>query len=477
MKSILFVLITCSIVMSQHIAEQGFMLNLNASQKEDSYLLGNGIIDMLVKDSVFWAGTGYGLNKTESWGEKWQTFREFQHKSKGGIAAMAYTNENTIWISTAFDTTANDQTIIAGGGLSFSTDGGQTWTHRKQPVDSRNETEYSPTTVSIQNITYDIAGHENAVWIASWAGGLRKTTDMGKTWQVITLDGQPFRAANGNEIHLAFSVLSENENLWVGSAGGIGLSRDNGESFEVFIHKENELTISGNFVVALAYQQYDNAVWAATYQAVGATEYKAVSKTTTNGVTWQTYLKDKTVHNFAIDGKRVYAAADEGLFLTENGGETWYELPPIKDLESGEEIFSTERYSLAVQNKGGLKRLWVGTGDGLAYTDDNGNNWHIIRSYKRISERPNPKVYGYPSPFSPSRHYYMRFEYGENKTVPVNIKIYDYAMDLVRKIPNDGFQAKWDGRNEAGNIVASGVYSFRAEINGKVTWGKIVVIN
>jgi flagellar hook assembly protein FlgD len=50
-------------------------------------------------------------------------------------------------------------------------------------------------------------------------------------------------------------------------------------------------------------------------------------------------------------------------------------------------------------------------------------------------------------------------------------------MDLVRKIPNDGFQAKWDGRNEAGNIVASGVYSFRAEINGKVTWGKIVVIN
>ena len=50
-------------------------------------------------------------------------------------------------------------------------------------------------------------------------------------------------------------------------------------------------------------------------------------------------------------------------------------------------------------------------------------------------------------------------------------------MDLVRKISIDQLKPKWDGKNDNGNNVASGVYFFRAEVDGDVNWGKIVVVN
>ena len=37
--------------------------------------------------------------------------------------------------------------------------------------------------------------------------------------------------------------------------------------------------------------------------------------------------------------------------------------------------------------------------------------------------------------------------------------------------------AKWDGKDKDGEIVASGVYFFRAKVGSKVSWGKVVVIN
>ena len=63
---------------------------------------------------------------------------------------------------------------------------------------------------------------------------------------------------------------------------------------------------------------------------------------------------------------------------------------------------------------------------------------------------------------------------------------YDFAIDHVASIreyesepigdTNDR-SAKWDGKNDAGVTVASGVYFFRVNVEGNITWGKLVVIN
>ena len=37
--------------------------------------------------------------------------------------------------------------------------------------------------------------------------------------------------------------------------------------------------------------------------------------------------------------------------------------------------------------------------------------------------------------------------------------------------------ADWNGVNSDGDVVASGVYFFRVKVEGKVSWGKLVIIN
>ena len=243
-----------------------------------------------------------------------------------------------------------------------------------------------------------IRDSDSTIWIASFGGGLRRSDDMGQTWQVVTTDGNPFNPLD--ELyglnHRAFSVLSENGNLWVGTAQGISKSADNGQTWERFTASNQEQPISGNFIVALGYQAYDNSIWAATIEATDTSEVRAVSKTSNGGQTWEVMLEGNFAHNFGFDGTRVYVAADEGLFVSDNGGENWYKAGDIRSKESREELFFEEYYSVTVQNIGPDKLLWIGTSRGLAMSKDNGNSWSIIPAFVSDKGKPVNKVYAYP---------------------------------------------------------------------------------
>jgi len=133
-------------------------------------LLGNGIVDILSQDTVLWIATGYGLNKTVSAGDNWVNYTSRNYVGKGGVTAMTLMDDSTLWIATSFDTTTDDEgNLPAGSGLSYTRDNGQNWFHVPQPVDSRDETEYKPTTTNIQNLTFDIAALDSTIWIASFA--------------------------------------------------------------------------------------------------------------------------------------------------------------------------------------------------------------------------------------------------------------------------------------------------------------------
>jgi hypothetical protein len=465
--------------------KQSFSLGDEENGGTGGYLLGNGIVDMLVQDSVLWASTGFGLNRTGDAGITWTSFTTADYIGKGGISSMAFMDDSTLWVATAFDTTAQDEDLPAGGGLSYTRNGGETWFHLPQPVDSRDEEDYKPTTTVIQNLTYDIAFVDSTAWIASFGGGLRRSDDMGQTWQVVTTDGNPFSSLDYLN-HRAFSLLSENGNLWVGSADGISKSVDNGQTWERFTSSNQEYPLSGNFVVALGYQEATNAVWAATIEAVDTSEVRAVSRTTNGGITWEVFLPGIFAHNFAFDGHRVYVVADEGVFLSEDDGKTWYQVPPIRDAQTGEEILTDAFYSAGVQQTPGETRLWLGSAGGLATTIDNGYSWKVIRSFISTTVRTKPKVYAYPSPFAPDVTGFVRFQYDVSRSAEVKIDIYNFAMEHVVTLRDQQFavdassmdrSTKWDGTDDSGNRVASGVYFFRANVDGETTWGKLVVIN
>jgi hypothetical protein len=485
---ILFIMMTVSSVYSQILVKGGYKLMQNDEQPSE-YFLGNGIVDIHTKETMVWVATGYGLNSTDDGGENWWNFDSDDYEGKGGVSAMGFMDDSTFWIATAYDTfiVSNEGTNLpVGGGLSYTRDFGRTWYHIPQPVDAKNISEYKPTTTRVQNLTYDIAFLDSTIWIASFGGGLRRSSDMGNSWEVVTTDNLPFSALDYLN-HRAFSLVSESGNIWVGTADGISKSLDGGNSWRRFTHQNQIYPISGNFVVALSYQPYTNTVWAACrgISELDSTERDGVCKTGNGGETWELVLDNVFAHNFAFYQSTVYVAADEGMFVSDDGGLSWHTFPAIHDYQTGEEILLPEYYSAGVSLDNGLPQLWIGTSDGLATTIDNGNHWKVIRSYQSTSKKDVADVYAYPSPFSPSRHGYIRFQYDITRPTEVIIDIYDFALDKVatvrefERIPVGNSRdrsARWDGRNKYGHEVASGIYYFRANIDGKINWGKLVVI-
>jgi hypothetical protein len=501
MKLILILFLHFSISFGQVLLKDGFKLAPNNIEPGDSeVLLGNGIVDLItMQDSIVIAGTGYGLNLTADHGETWHNFSSGDYLGKGGIVAMAKMDNSTLWISSAYDSLIQEENLSVGGGLSYTQDFGKNWVHSSQPVDPNKPDSlgYAPTTTNVQNLTYDIAILDSTIWITSWGGGLRKSNDMGQTWKVVTVDGDSFDVSSATNInwknHVAFSVIKENGNLWVGTAAGIWKSTDRGNHWEQFSHTNQLYPISGNFIVALAHQQYVNssgdtvnAIWAASIVAEDSDEFSAVSKTVNGGETWEVMLENTFPHNFAFNDSIVYVAADEGLLISNDAGKNWYDLPPITDEETGEEILRNIYYSAAVSEGASGKTLWVGSADGLASTTDNGNTWSVHRSFQSTRFNSIPDAYAYPSPFSPSRHNFIRFQYDITQPGEVDIDIYDFSMNKVigfteyESTPSGNSpdrSAKWDGKNSRGDVVASGIYFFRVNVEGNVTWGKIVIIN
>ncbi|RMD93479.1 MAG: hypothetical protein D6814_15590 [Calditrichaeota bacterium] len=444
-----------------------------------SGLHSNSITDIVVHNGWIWLGTGKGVSLSKDGGQTWQTFTKEDGLGRGSLSAIAV-NDTIVWVATAFDSLTKDAgELPTGGGLAYSLDFGQSWTWVPQP---------GPTPV--QNVTFDIALHDDgSVWITSWGGGIQRTFNLGQTWEVVPPDTFFFDPlANLN--HRGFAVVSANGVLWVGTAGGINKSLDNGHTWTNFRHQNQVSAISGNFVVALAVQNYHEQqyIWAATVNAEDPDEFRAVSVSDDGGFSWRTVLEGQFAHNFAFDDSVVYVAADGGLFKSIDFGETWAKFPEIEDRAQHITYLSQELFTVAVAPG---HTLWVGGPDGLAKTTDDGLTWQIFRGNVRPGENNEPRTYAYPSPFSPQRHNtlagdgHIRFQYNTTRNTRVTIRVYNFAMEQVAEIvsgkerpANGSFFEVWDGRNPDGDIIANGVYFYSVQLEGEgIFWGKFIVMD
>ncbi|MFQ6094051.1 MAG: FlgD immunoglobulin-like domain containing protein [bacterium] len=462
---ILLIFVTVASGHSQLLNKHSYRLDGDISTR----LAGNGIIDILAEESTIWVATGNGLNKTTDNGQTWWTYDHRHNLGRGGVSAIAI-RSGVIWVTTAYDTTIQDEDLPVGGGLSYSTDGGDSWTYIPQPG-----------VTPIQGLTYDIALTDSSIWLACFGQSLQFSADNGSTWTTRVPDRypwDPFTYLNQR----VFSVIATDDAIWVGTAGGINRTTDGGQTWINMNHLNSG--ISGNFVVALAEQKHEgkSIIWAATWKAEGRTEYYGVSRTENGGLTWTVCLEGEFVHNFGIDGPTVYAATDNGLKKSTDGGVTWGTFPQMVDRSTGEKIDWQVFYSVRAQT--GV--LWAGSGDGLAKTEDNGLTWTVYRAFAPTEKE---ETYAYPNPWSPLRWESndlppLRLQYHTTRSTRVTIKIYDFALDLVRTLvdgkhrgPGD-FSEIWDGRNREGEVVANGVYYYVVEKEGDgAARGKIVILD
>jgi len=452
---------------------------------------GNVIVDIRPdsSDSSVWLSTGSGLSNFDPAPDSvWRSWNETNGIGKGGVSALVVT-DSIVWLATAFDTTVGISG--AGGGVSYSRDHGQSWTHIAQPADPNvpvDATGYSdslgywPTTTNVDNITYDMALSPNYVWITSKGGGLRRhpyNTEFTRyNWQVVTPDGHAFHPA-ANLGHIAFAVVSDEGLVWAGSAAGIALSRDEGETWQEFNHTNSG--ISGNFVTSMAWQnaQERRILWATTWRAEGSTETYGVSYSDDEGVTWHVTLDGIHGHNIAFDDSIVYVADDRGLWKSDDWGQTWLVFPMIRDQQTGMLIQERTVYSALAF----LGTLWVGTVDGLASSYDGGIHWTVYHAFEPTRTGGSPATYAYPNPYSPTRYPVVRFQYDLDHASAVTLKIYDFSMTLVRTVVDGVHRSagdhyeEWNGRNDRDDLVANGTYFYVLKAEGRENWGKVVILD
>jgi len=403
------------------------------------------------------------------------------------------------------------------------------WQFLPQPVDTDLDIEVPfgegyfwqlPVTVSQANVTYDASISGKYLYVASWAGGLRRydlsinlrkpqNIPMPMDWQsqlstcqdsayidtLSKITGDPISvlknyylnprdpADGGNHNHKAFSVLAYDNRVWVGTANGLNKGRIVEEIIQI---SENEYEIlsciewdhykypsngiSGNFVVALGKQIWNNqtTIWAATVSTGESGENQGLSYSRDDGASWKTALLGERVYNIDAEDSLVFVSTSSGLWKSLDG-ENWAKFDPAieKSLLNQRQILTNSVYAAKIDSRDSIPKLWVGTPDGVALSlNTQGDDWKIFQADHDIDE-----VYAYPNPFSPLTHNmldsdgYVRFHVGNIVNKEVKIDIFNFAMEKVHSKTynlNSYYGAiKWDGRDMLGNHVANGVYFIR----------------
>ena len=501
---------------------------LDAAAEPDGRLPSNSIIDIVPQSDSIWFGTGRGLAQLHLSTGGWATVTQANGLGQGGVSAIAVT-DTMLWAATAYSVNTDYGWKPAGGGVGFSRDGGESWSWVAQPVDSAGVEYYEPTTTNIQNVTYDIALSDSAVWIVSYGGGLRRMfyRDMAAgnlVWNIITPDTLSFSALLHLN-HRCFSAVYADGSLFIGTAEGINRTDDEGGHWRQFRFQPGGGGITGEFVTALAAQEYGGTtrIWAATWQAESAAHYYGIAVTENFGDSWRSVLSDSAysvddgltwrtpptgtpapdgslllidelgqlkVHNFGFDeaSGRVWAAADGGLWFSDDFGGVWSRWSaPIVDPTIGERFDDADFYSVVAAGDS----LLVGTDDGVAvgWPGAGGYTWRIHRAFQPAGEAGEPDTYAYPNPFSPLRGHTTRFQVRADSPAAAQLDIYNFAMEKLfgassTLLPGGGAgdmagygALNWDGRDSGGNIVANGVYFYRIKAGGRTLWGKVMVLD
>ena len=401
------------------------------------------------------------------------------------VRFQSYVGTRIIWAATA-------PTSLGGEyGVSKSTDFGATWEtclsgERVQDLAFVDSVVFAATSSGIKR-SYDYGGTWEELEVVDKDNnfkpllpGFRSLLVTGDTLLAGSVDGLCWSFDTGNKWKVYKYFITYNLALWAGTAAGIYkfIYTDSDSADTVLSYSYGGGSgISGDFVVALDVQEYNDQkiVWAATHPAYEG--YYGVSKTTDDGENWQVFLDGDKAWNFDFDDTVVWAATSSGLKRSYDLGETWKVFEYISDQENpNRKILSKEYYAVLVVGDS----IWAGNLDGLvrikrdATPGDPGDVFRV--------EVSAPQAYAYPSPFSP---YFLtgktRIRFEVQKPGEVTVKIYDFAMNLVTTkeqecVDIEGCEALWDGRNDKGEVVANGVYFFKIESPAKTQWGKVVVI-
>lgn len=479
--------------------------------------ISNFITDIYRSGDTVWFATGSGIMRTR---DKFNSFDNYVGLAPFGEDDIAgfYLKDNVVAVGTAISEQIGSESVATGTGIKVSTDFGTSWNSYQQPMDGQadslviygTDTLYAlPVVVRQQNLSYDIAITKTkndlsnyTIWITSFAGGLRKTTDYGVTWTRVLLPpdnldsispggGYTFQLNPRFHLnHRAFTVKPVNDStIVVGTANGINISKDWGISWRKYNFQNSGSgtnRVGGNFVVNLHVQRYGakEIIWAATRKAEDNSEVNALSFSTNKGLTWAYTLDGYSPNGIFSKDSIVYGLTDAGLWRAKFGTFDWSKPSLIADPVTKDICRSNSFYAGNFIGD----TLYIGSNDGLIRTRETGvawaSAWKIFRASACLDAGAELKSYAAPNPFSPATEVTRIYYVTGKANSKVTIKIFDFGMNPVRTViqnatrsgANESFSI-WDGKNDAGYVIANGVYFYRVEVDSDTPfWGKIILM-
>lgn len=474
-------------------------------------ILSNSVTNLHAEGDTLWVGPL--LNLTSDEGQSWQVAESDSLQETANRVFSIDVEGSVVWVGLGYTDLTSGQP--SAGGFLVSTDGGRSFSYRFPQLDAPGDSllpygvsqlKALPVIVPQQSPPYDLDYDpvRDELWVAAWASGLRKSTDGGRTWQRVVLPPddldaiqpdvpydfrlEPQRGTLGNLNHMGFGVLvDETGTVWAGSAGGLNRSTDGGLAWQKFLADGTVNGPLGNWIISIEEQPLAgrNPIWFANWVGQQAGEQFGVTVTRDGGETFEQMLIGRQVFDFAFRGNTVYVAGEDGLFISDDEGRTWRSVRSFRDAAQPDRFVrpNAEVFSVATTPDA----LWVGTGDGLLRSTDGGETWQLFRvevplNPEAPSERtPRVETFAYPNPFSPATDRIVRLRYELSTDRAVEVRIFDFGMNLVRRL-DVGPQAAgvrevvWDGTDEQGVRVANSAYFYEVRTGTASFRGKILVI-
>ena len=367
--------------------------------------------------SYLFAGTGW-VSRLES---NWNTW------GYGWIAK----NDNRLNRDGASCLMSNSKNYILAGtnnGVYQSVDNGENWTWNA---------------FFGSKVCYDFAKNP--------AGHLFLLTNMG-VYRSID-DGNSWLGVNSGISGLLIHALTTSSKgyIFIGGEGGVYRSDNNGNSWSQMLGLKS-------FVVTALTTNASGDVFA------GTRDYNEIYKSADNGTSWTRVLTiKKPVSCLFADKSGVYVGTwGDGIYKSADNGGNWSQINSgLDNLEIG---------ALAT---GFEERLVAGTQNGAFQLIDTPSS---VGQEDLQSPSSFTLLQNYPNPFNPETE--IRFQLPEAGQVMV--RIFNIRGQEIRTLVNAQYRAgsysvRYDGKDEAGNPVASGVYLYQL-LKGKFSAVKKMII-
>ncbi len=353
------------------------------------------------------------------------------HSSYGPALAV----DDKGWIYVVWSDTREDWDIY----FSMSTDAGTTWTPNVR-------VNYPPSNLQLaSDIAVDKKGVIYVVWLdfrsgVKWDLYFSKSADAGSTWSLS-------KKVNNDDIN---GSIANDPSLVVDSNGGL---------YVVW-------TYQGNHTTGVYFSRSGNGGWSWTRTVKVNTDsiYQYSDPCLSIDAQGRLYI---AWHALAVypDSFHIYFS------MSQDSGRTW--LSP--NIQVDEMDWGALRPSLGAIKNGELYIAWDEVKDSRGGADIYFSSDTVFSGIEEWRE--NPVVIkdfelgqNWPNPFNPTTiiNYELRIK---NSPVRTTLKVYNILGQEVKTLVSEeqragSYEVIWDGRDNRGKPVASGVYFYRLEVKG-----------